>query len=79
MNDDGNADCIEVPGDDIAIATVVSFATEDVYRARDVESQHDLDHTPSRVFHEQHAGDAEVFDRAAIQFTDLGAGEGGHG
>ncbi len=65
----------EVPGDDEAVAGVVAFAAEDDDRAVDAEPLQHVDATAAGVFHQHEAGDAVLFDGAAIDFAALVAGE----
>src|SRR5687768_10578077 len=66
----------EVTGDDEAVAGVVAFAAEDYHGAVDANSLQHIDAAAAGVFHEHETGDAELLDRAAIDFARLGAGEG---
>ena len=66
----------EVAGDDEAVAGVVAFAAEDDDRAVDAEPLEHVDAAAAGVFHQHQAGDAVLFDRAAIEFAALVAGEG---
>ena len=57
--------------DDETVAGVVAFAAEDDDRAVDAQPLEHIDTTAAGVFHQHQAGDAVLFDRAAIDFAGL--------
>src|SRR4029079_16976086 len=83
VDDDAEAAGIEVASDDIAVAAVVAFATNNVHRPAAAETEENLRVAATGVFHEDDTRNPELFDGAAVELADLGAGEGlrhgGHG
>ncbi len=61
----------EMPGDDEAVAGVITFAAEDDDRAGDAEALQDIDGGAARVFHEHEAAHAVVVDRMAVERLGL--------
>ncbi len=64
----------QMPGDHEAVAGVVAFAAENDDGPIDAEPLQHVDAAAAGVFHQDEAGDAVFFDRAAIDFAALVAG-----
>src|SRR5262245_32341196 len=67
-----------MPCDHQAVTAVVALAAADQHRAVNAERDDQFRRASAGVLHEDFAGDAVVFDRAAIEFAHLGSGQSEH-
>ena len=71
-----DASQVQMPGNDKAVARVISFATNDRHRSAAAELTKDIDASAAGVLHEHQPRHAEFIHRPAIDFADCVAAQG---